>query len=140
MFLTAVSGIFCPPLFWELGVMTGTRVLTSHVAHNSRDISQVHGSRVVGPLQCLHGTPQTPFEQSVLTDEPVSYPSTSPVLIIFFLEEAFSGSNGRTMLAVSVAFRARELARTRNSQQLVFSFILFDCFLSFSTSAPFSGV
>ena len=44
--------IFCPPLFRKMGVLGSGLGLMSRVAHNSRDISQVHGSRAAG---YLHG-------------------------------------------------------------------------------------
>ena len=48
--LTALSGIFCPPLSREMGALGSQLVIISHVAHNSRDISQVHGPQAVGSL------------------------------------------------------------------------------------------
>ena len=58
MILTAVSGIFCPLLYREMGSLGSRLVLISHVAHNSRDISQVHGPRAVG---FLHGITLNPL-------------------------------------------------------------------------------
>ena len=92
-----------------------------HLAYNSGDISQVHGSRVVG---LLHGKASRPFEQSVPTDEPVSesHPSMSSVPFTFvFLEGAFLALM-ELMLAESVAFWEQEFVRTCNIRRLVFSF------------------
>ena len=48
--LTAVSGIFCPLLYREMGSLGSRLVLMLRVAHNSRGITQVHGPRAVGSL------------------------------------------------------------------------------------------
>ena len=59
MILTAVSDIFCPLLYQQMGSLGLRLVLISHVAHNSRDILQVHGSRAVGSL---HGITLSPLQ------------------------------------------------------------------------------
>ena len=58
MILTAVSGIFCPLLYREMESLGSRLVLISHVAHNSRDNSQVYGPRAVGSS---HGITLSPL-------------------------------------------------------------------------------
>ena len=126
MILTAVSGIFCLLLYREMESLGSRLVLISQVAYNSRDNSQVHGPRAVGSL---HGITSSPL-RSISFNGRTRFIPLDESLSFSFRKKLL---NRRTMLTVSVAFRAREWARTRNVQQLVFS-LLFNGFLSSSTS------
>lgn len=108
-------------------------IFMSRVAYNSRDISQVHDSRVVGSL---HGNTFSPL-RAISSNEPVSYPSMSPVPFIFLFEK-------KLFLAL-IEERCWSLLGNGKWLELVTlgdsSFPLLDSFLSFSTSVPsFLGV
>ena len=124
--LTAVSDIFYPLLYREMGSLGLRLVLISQVAYNPRYISQVHGPQAVG---YLHGITSSPL-RSISFNGRTRFIPLDESLSFSFRKKLL---NRRTMLTVSVAFRAREWARTRNVQQLVFS-LLFNGFLSSSTS------